>query len=387
MTRSRVQPKYGVLLVTGARTHQENYARAFAADARCRLIALSDEPDLTPLRRELNERLARELDLPYIANLADALGRQDVHVVSICAEPERRGRIALRCAEAGKHLYLDKSLAPRLDEADRIVAAVRAASVRSHMFSFITQPWAERAKAVLDSDMLGELRAIHADAHFAKGRQGTAPLGKPRREQYPPDPMSFQRAESKREMDNVAVYPVSLVRWLTGRHFQSAYCVTANYFFEENQRNDVEDFAVLSLTMDHGLPVTISAGRIGWTSHPAAGSSRVVLVGSRATVVVDANRPRLEVYDNRTPWTPPPINPADPMGFWKSTQDEVHTMPKETWVPLAAAASDARYFIDCLEANRDSEMSASDAAAATELLLACYQSAATGKVVRLPLGR
>ena len=36
-------PRYGVLLVTGSHTHQENYAAAFAADRRCRLIAVSDE--------------------------------------------------------------------------------------------------------------------------------------------------------------------------------------------------------------------------------------------------------------------------------------------------------------------------------------------------------
>ena len=38
--------KYGVLLIGGYRTHQENYARMFAADPRCQLIACSDEPDV-----------------------------------------------------------------------------------------------------------------------------------------------------------------------------------------------------------------------------------------------------------------------------------------------------------------------------------------------------
>jgi predicted dehydrogenase len=291
------------------------------------------------------------------------------------------------CAGAGKHLYLDKSLAPRLADADAIVAAVRAAGVRSHMFSFITQPWARRAKQALGSGQLGDPLAVHCDMHFAKGRAGTAKLGQPRREQYPPDPATFQTIEAKREMDNVAVYAVSLVRWLVGREFRTVYCRTANYFFAEHQRAGAEDFALLALTMDGGLPATISAGRIGWTSHAASGSNRLVLVGSKRTLVVDANRPRVEVYDDRPPWTPPPVNPADPMGFWKSTQDEVHTMPKLTWLPLHAAASDAAYFLDCLDADRDSEMSATDAAATTEVLLAGYNSAATGSVVTLPLPR
>ena len=379
--------KYGVLLVTGAQTHQENYARAFSADPRCQLIALTDEPNISARRRELNERLARELDIPYVAKLDDALKRDDVSVVSICAEPERRGPIAVKCARAGKQLYLDKSLCPTLADADAIVAAVREVGVRSHMFSFITQPWARRAKDAVQSGAVGELRAMHSDIHFAKGRAGTAKLGSPRREQYPPDPASFQRIEAKREMDNTGVYGVSLVRWLAARDVKSVYCHTANYFFAEHQQAGAEDFGVLVLMLDGGLHATVSAGRIGWTSHPAAGTNRVVVVGSKGTFLFDANSPRFEVYNDQPPWSPPPVNRADPMGFWTSTQQEVHTMPKTTWQPLAAAASDASYFLDCLDAGRDSEMNAAEAAKTTEVLLAGYKSAATGEVVTLPLSR
>jgi predicted dehydrogenase len=387
MSRLNRTKPYGVLLVTGAQTHQENYARALAADKRCRLVALSDERSVTKRRRDLNERLARELNVPHVPELDDALKLPDVDLVSVCAEPERRGPIIVRCARAGKHLYLDKSLVPTLADADAIVAAVRAASVRSHMFSFITQSWARWAKQVIDSGELGELSALHADFHFAKGRTGTAKLGAPRREQYPPDPTTFQRIEAKREMDNVAVYAVSLIRWLVGREVRTVCCRTANYFFAEHQRNGAEDFGVMLLTLEGGLTATVSAGRIGWTSHPGNGTNRVIVVGSRRTIAVDAASPRVEIYTDETPWTPPPVNPADPMGFWSSTQQEVHTMPKLTWSPLAAGASDAAYFIDCLDDDRDSEMNAAAAAATTEVLLAGYKSAATGQVVSLPLNR
>jgi hypothetical protein len=57
-------------------------------------------------------------------------------------------------------------------------------------------------------------------------------------------------------------------------------------------------------------------------------------------------------------------------------------------VPVTpAGAGDASYFIDCLDANRDSEVSAAEAALATEVLLAAYRSAAHGQVVTLPLPR
>lgn len=373
--------------MTGAQTHQENYARAFAADPRCQIVGVSDEPNISQRRRELNDRFARELDVPYVQVLDDALKGDDVHIVSICAEPERRGAIAIKCAKAGKHLYLDKSLAPRLSDADAIVQAVREAGVRSHMFSFITQPWARRAWDAARLPQVGELRAIHADVHFAKGRAGSADLQVRRREQFPPDPQSFQRIESKRELDNTGVYGVSLVRWIAQSEVRTVFCHTANYFFAEHQRQGAEDFGTLLLTFESGVHATVSSGRIGWTSHPAAGTNRVVIVGSKLAASYDANTPHVEVYNDQTPWTPPPVNPADPMGFWTSTQQEVHTMPKTAWQPIDPTASDASYFLDCLDAGRDSEMSAANAAKTTEVLLAGYKSAATGEVVELPMRR
>ena len=59
-----------------------------------------------------------------------------------------------------------------------------------------------------------------------------------------------------------------------------------------------------------------------------------------------------------------------------------------TWVPIAARdVSDAGCFLDCLDAGRESDMSVTEAAAATEVLLAGYRSAARREVVTLPLPR
>src|SRR5262249_31221864 len=148
---------------------------------------------------------------------------------------------------------------------------------------------------------------------------------------------------------------------------------------------DVEDFGAIVATLNDGLPVTIAAGRIGWSSHPAGGVNRLVLVGDERTVTIDSNRPRLGGYTDQSPWTPPPAHPDDPMAFWTSTQQEMGMRPKRTWVPVAGPASDASYFLDQLDADRESEMCASEAALGTEVLLAAYKSASTGETVLLPL--
>lgn len=384
MTDSRL----GVLLVAGKLTHQENYGPAFATDPRCRLVAVSDEQDVPPDREQWNRELARELDLPYVTDLAEALGQPAVDLVSVCAEPERRGRILSQCARAGKHLYIDKPMTPYLDAADAVVEAVARAGVRSQMFSFIHQPWAQRARRVLESGELGQLLALHADCFFAKGPAGTATLGQPRRATFPPRRFTF--TDAKAELYAIGVYALGLVCWLAGRPVQTVYGRTANYFFEAHQRHGVEDFGLLALTFEDGLSATISGGRVGWRSHPAGGTTQVHLIGSRRSLLVDAHRPRLEVYDTAPPWTPPPINPRDPMGFWPSTQREVNTRPKQTLIPIlnpTTGKSDASHFIDCILEGRESEINARAAAYLTEILLAGYQSAATGEVVTMPLPR
>ena len=374
--------QFGVLLISGRLTHQENYALNLRADPRCTLVGLTDEKDVPPERAQLNKQFAEDLDIPYLP------ARDDVHVVSICADPERRGRIAARCAAAGKHIYVDKPMTPYLSHADAVVAAVERTGVRSQMFSSNHQPWVAQALQVVQSGELGELTAIHVDNLFAKGPNGTATLGAPRQAIYPPVISNF--VDAKAELYAIGVYALGFVCLISGRAVETVFGSTANYFFEAHQRRNMEDFGFLSLTLEGGATATITGGRIGWSSHPAGGSNQIHLIGTKGSLFLSANRPTLEIYNTDPPWTPPEIHPRDPMGFWRTTQEEVRGQSKRTLAPLSNALdnrTDASYFIDCIVEERESGMNAHQAAYLTEILLAGYKSAAEGRVVNLPLAR
>ena len=381
--------KYGVLLISGRRTHQEGHAAAFAAHPLCRLVAVADEHDVPETRAGLNRQLADDYGIPYIEDLERALAFPDVQVVSMCADVERRGRVAVRCAEAGKHLYLDKPLAGSIKDVDSIVRAVEKAGVRSQMYSNIHTPWAQAAKQAIEGGQIGELRAVHAEVLFAKGRAGTLPEGTVRREKERAERFTF--VEAKREMFDIGVYAVGLAHWLTGRRAESVLGLTGNYVFAEHARLDVEDFGALAIAMEDGLTATVIGGRIGWMSHPKGGPQRVVLIGSKGTLTVDSWHPRVEIYNDEPDFTAPDIHPMDPMGMWASTQRESNVMPKCRWVTLAAEGrglvDDVAAFIDRLEEGREPEMNARAAAPLTEVILAGYASAARGEVVALPLDR
>jgi predicted dehydrogenase len=381
-------PPYGVLLVAGDFTHQPNYAEAFRADRRCRLIGLTDADDVPARRRGLNEQFARRLKIPLLPDLDAALRREDVQVVSICAEPERRGPIIVRAAQAGKHLFLDKPLAGSLEEADAVLAAIGEARVISQMFSLVHTGHAERVREAVRADLTGELITVHQDLCFAKGHAGSAALGRPRPEA--PTPRHYERADSKRELTNVGVYSLVQLLWLTGRRVRRIRATTGNYFFREHQQNDMEDFGQILMELEGGLVATISAGRTGWRSHPAAGLNRTCLIGRRDAAVFDADRPRVDVWADVEPWTAPRRDPEDPMGMWATPRPPEFTpRPKQAWIAQAPlrANDDIKRFLDCIETGRASDTPAALAAEATEVLLAAYRSAATGAVATLPLPR
>ena len=370
-----------MLLVGGNRTHQETYGRAFAEDPRCCVVAVSDESDVPAYRTELNRLLAAELGVPYIDDLDPALARDDVHIVSTCADIERRGRVGTACALAGKHVYFDKPLAGNVAHALAIADAVAQSGVRSQMFTHTGWPWAQAAKAAVDAGEVGELLAVHADMLMAKGRPGTAPAGRVRRETESPERFTF--VEAKRELFDMGVYPVSMIHWLTGRRVRSVSGITANYFFAEHAALDIEDFGALVMTLEDGVVATATAGRVGWMSHPRSGLMRVSLVGTRGCLTFSEAEPHLEVYSDEPPFTLPPARPFDPMAMWPSTSRETGVRAKAQWVPLheSRQAADIHRFVDCIEQDREPEVNARAAVHHVEVIMAGYASAARGETV------
>jgi predicted dehydrogenase len=348
---------------------------------------VTDEPGLPAYRDALNRTLASELGVPYLEDLDGVLARDDVDIVSMCADVERRGRIGPKCALAGKHLYLDKPLAGSVQDAQAIAEAVEKAGVRSQMFSFITSHWAQAAKQVIEKNQMGKLTGLHADMLQAKGVPGTALEDFARVESGEPERYTF--VDAKRELFDMGVYSLGLVLWLKGMRAKTVCGMTGNYFFAEHQARDVEDFGALMLTLEDDTTATATGARIGWASYPLAGLSRIVLTGSEGMRTFSDSTPHLEVYNGEPDFVMPEPHPADPMGFWRSTQQEMRLHPKRRWQLLHSGPSqqeiDVKAFLDCLDRDVEPEMNARAAVHQVEVLMAGYASAARREPVDIPL--
>jgi predicted dehydrogenase len=144
-------------------------------------LAEHDEADLVGVwGRDLAKAKAvgAEFDVTGYGDL-DAL-LADVDAVSIALPPAVQVDLAIRAAEAGKHLLLEKPIALNLPDADRLVDAVRANGVASVVFfTFRFQPgtatWLEQA---------GRTRLAGGHGSWLGNRAGSPFEASPWRDEY-----------------------------------------------------------------------------------------------------------------------------------------------------------------------------------------------------------
>jgi predicted dehydrogenase len=119
-----------------------------------------------------------EFDVAGYGDLDSLLA--DVDAVSIALPPAVQVDLAIRAAEAGKHLLLEKPIALNLQDADRLAAAVRANGVASVVFFTFrfhqaTATWLEQA---------GRTRLAGGHGSWLGNLAGTPFAASPWREEY-----------------------------------------------------------------------------------------------------------------------------------------------------------------------------------------------------------
>ena len=138
--------------IIGAGSYGEQHARALADVDGARLVAAS----------RTNAAALQDFTAQYggsgYTDYRDLLADAAVEAVVIATPHHLHTAIVEDAARAGKHILLEKPMAPTLDECDRILAVVAAAGVKlmvGHTNQF-AQAY-RTAKTILDSGELGEI--------------------------------------------------------------------------------------------------------------------------------------------------------------------------------------------------------------------------------------
>jgi 1,5-anhydro-D-fructose reductase (1,5-anhydro-D-mannitol-forming) len=155
--------KIGVALLSFAHVHARGYADQIREHSDCVTVAVWDEDS------ERGQNEADKRGVPFYSDLAELLALSDVEAVVVNAPTARHKEILIAAANAGKHIFTEKSLTITLSDATEVMGAVQQSGIK-FMISLPsrTRPEILFAKKMIDDGMLGEITLVRARiAHMA----------------------------------------------------------------------------------------------------------------------------------------------------------------------------------------------------------------------------
>ena len=152
-------PKLGVA-VHGAGWVSGEHIKAYANNPHTEVRVISSRSECKA-RARMEETGVR---CDYVSDLAQAVNRDDVDIVSLCTPPHVRPEEVLTCARAQKHILLEKPIALDLAGLKTIRNAVRRTKVKT-LVSFVLHwnPYFRTVKALIADGTLGRIFEAEAD--------------------------------------------------------------------------------------------------------------------------------------------------------------------------------------------------------------------------------
>jgi phthalate 4,5-cis-dihydrodiol dehydrogenase len=213
----------------------------FAADPRVALVAAADP------REEARRRFAVDFAGKAYARVEDLCADPAVDLVYVATPHQLHAAHAVRAAEHGKHLLVEKPLALTLEDCDAIIAAARRAGVHlvvGHSHSFDAPIL--RLRALIASGAFGPVRMITAINY-------TDYLYRPRR------PEELDTAQGGGAVFNQAAHQIDIVRLIGGRRVATVRAATGAW---DNARPTEGAYAAL-LTFTDGAFASLAYNGYG----------------------------------------------------------------------------------------------------------------------------
>jgi UDP-N-acetyl-2-amino-2-deoxyglucuronate dehydrogenase len=321
---------------------------------RCRAIQQVPEAGLVAVAsrtEQTAQRAGAELGVDAYADYHQLLAREDVDVVCIFTPNAFHKEIAIDAANAGKHLVVTKPLEITLDRVDAIIQAAEANGVK------LATEYMERFKP-------GHYLGYQAIADGSLGRVVTGEFAYKcfRPQSYYTGTRGTWAVDGGGVMLLQAIHSLDVMLWYLGE----VESVMARWGTLTHEMES-EDTAMAVVTFTSGAMATMVGTTTFHNDRPAGsyggGSmTRIEVGGDRGSLIlIDGNVAMWKSLESEQPpqATPPALNTFQDMARW--VQDDTYASPT-----LVKAADSRR---------------------AIELILAIYESARTGQLIRLAPSR
>ena len=302
---------------------------------------------VSDLQEELVKSLADSLDAAYTTDYHELLGNQNIRAVLIASPPFLHAQMAIDAANAGKHVFCEKPMAPTLADCDAMIRAASENQVKLTI-GLVCRYHATHSKVreIVHSGELG------APVNMMVHRIGGPWSGGNR------VPWRLERAKSGGSLMEINAHELDFMRWTCG-DVSTVYGVGGRFVHEHT---DYPDVVLASLNFQNGAVGLLhsshvaAVGGYGGRVDCEKGSIYFPQIwGGDAAIQIkpfEAEGRRIRIGDIKVP---PPV------------QQEI------------------RVFVEAIRNDTPPLITGADGRAAVEIALAAYQSVETGQPVPLPL--
>ena len=222
---------------------------------------------------------AESLDIPFEPDLDKVLSRDDIDGVVVMCETTKHLEVCVKAAQYKKHIYVNKVLAPTIQEANQIVREARENKVvMVTMLSRLYENWCKKIHETIQSGSLGKLimiRIWHAHGIVTK-YYPTDGMG------YLPDGHGFLEKEDGAGGCYVDMcHPQYMAAYFMEGLPKSIYCRMSSV----TGRGNVEDNAIALLDYENGPYVTVEEG---WACGPV--TTEIEVQGTDGTILYRDDR-------------------------------------------------------------------------------------------------
>lgn len=220
--------------------HAKDYSRQALEHPETQIVAAWDEEP------ERGRAGAEQLGVTFYTDLAELLAQPDIDGVIIDTPTNIHRDVLIAAAQAGKHIFTEKVVAPTLSECNEILAAIDTAGVKLTVsLPRLNDPYTLTIQDLLARNILGQLTLIRTRLSH-NGALGNAWL--------PPQFFNLEQCGGGALID-LGCHPMYLARLFAGQMPES---VSTSYGYITGR--EVEDNAVATLYYPNGLLAVVEAG-------------------------------------------------------------------------------------------------------------------------------
>ena len=301
--------------------------------------------------------LERDEAIKLYTDYREMLAAEKPTLVSIATESGLHAQIALDCIDAGIHVIIEKPMAMKMADAEEIIRrseekGVKVSACHQNRFNIAVQ----ETRQALEAGRFGRLS--HGSIHVRWNRD---------KAYYNQAPWRGTWGQDGGCLMNQCIHGIDLLRWMMGNEVEEVYGVTKRQFHDYLE---CEDVGMAVVKFKNGAIGTIE----GTTNvYPKNLEETLYLFGETGTVKIGGTSANnIDVWD----FADETVEDAKNKGLREATSNVYGNGHTSLFADV----------IDAIEHDRRPYVDAVAGRNALEMVLAIYQSAATGEPVRLPLG-